>query len=178
MLAGPLQPNPKKGRGCVIILAIVMGLFTLVVVGSAIVLGLFATSDAGKGTFKAISDGTKVAAKGLKAPGTPELRALGCEQAMVVPMKDFAPVLADLDAAGADAVPNELLVTCQVGAFGTIPTCDKVASTYVNAVGRADGDFYVTVTRQGSGHPECEQTYDANGAAIGLFDPSKKKPKR
>jgi hypothetical protein len=51
MLAGPLQPNPKKGRGCVIILAIVMGLFTLVVVGSAIVLGLFATSDAGKGTF-------------------------------------------------------------------------------------------------------------------------------
>ena len=157
-----------------IVLSIVMGLFLIAIIATAVMIGIFAESDTGKGAFKAISDGTKVAAKGMKAPGTPELRALGCDQAMVIPMKDFAGVLADLDAAGANAVPDELLVTCQVGTFGTMPTCDQVASTYVAAVGSANGDFFVTVTRQGSGHSECEQTYDADGVAVG----APVKPKR
>jgi len=151
----------------VIALSIVMAIFAIIFIGSAIVLGMFAASDTGKGAFKAISDGTKVAAKGMKAPGTAELRALGCEQAMVVPMKEFAPILADLDASGANAVPDELLVTCQASTFGKPPSCDEVASTYVRAIGRANGDFFVTVTRQGSGKPECQQTYDATGDSVG-----------
>lgn len=167
MMEGPPQPQPKRGRGCVIALSIVMAIFAVVLIGSVIAIGLFAASDTGQGAFKAISDGTKVATKGMKAPGTPELRALGCEQAMVVPMKDFASVLADLDAAGAGSVPDELLVTCQASTFGKPPSCDDVARTYVGAVGRASGDFFVTVTRQGSGQAECEQTYDANGDSIG-----------
>lgn len=165
---------PKKGRGCVVLLSIAMSILALLVIVVIVAVGLFATSDAGKGTFKALSDGTKVATKGLKAPGTPELRALGCDQAMVVEMKDFAVVMSDLDAGDMSSVPNDLLVTCQGKAFSDPPTCDEVAAAYVSAVGTPASNFYVTVTRQGDGKPTCEQRYDPRGLAIGST--AKRKP--
>jgi hypothetical protein len=158
---------PTRGRGCVIALSIAMAIIGIGIVAAVIGFAMFATSDTGKGALKAISDGTKVAAKGLKAPGTPELRALGCQQAMVTEMRDFATVMGDLDAGDMSTVPNDLLVTCQGKAFETPPTCDEVASTYVRAVGKASSEFFVTVTRQGSSKPDCEQLYDETGVSLG-----------
>lgn len=162
-------PPPKKGMsGCVIALLIVgsLGLVGAIIAGVGIY--AIATSDAGKTAFKVIGETTKIAEKGMKAPGTPEIRALGCEQAMVIDMKDFAVLMNDILDAGADAsAADGLMVTCQVRSGGKPPSCDDVASTYVGAVGVASSQFMVSVTRQGNSNPLCQATYDSTGSLIG-----------
>ncbi|HSQ65950.1 MAG TPA: hypothetical protein VLM85_22165 [Polyangiaceae bacterium] len=166
---GPAAPPPKKGMsGCMIALLVVGSVALLggIVVGVGIY--LFATSDAGKTAIKVIGEGSKLAEKGMNAPGTPELRALGCEQAIVLDMKDVTALMGDLIDAGPDAgMPEGLMVTCQVRGGARAPSCDDVAATYVRAVKSAGSEFVVTVQRQGDSHPLCESTYDASGAFIG-----------
>ena len=101
----PQMPPPaqKKGMsGCMIafIVVSIVGFVTAVVVGVAIY--LVATSNAGKTAIKLVGEGSKLAQKGLNAPGTAELRTLGCEQAVVLDMKDVGDMMNDVfDAAWA-----------------------------------------------------------------------------
>jgi len=162
-------PPPKKGvSGCVIALAIVGGIVLLGGIAAGIGIYAFATSDIGKTTFKVLGEGTKIVQEGMKAPGTPEIRALGCEQAMVLDMKDFAALMSDILDAGPDAaMPEGLMVTCQVRSASRAPSCDDVAATYVGAVGVARSQFVVSVQQQGNSNPLCQSTYDATGAFVG-----------
>ncbi len=161
---GPPPPQ-KKMSGCVI--ALIVGGVVLLLGSIAVGIGVyaFATSKVGKTAFKVIGEGTKIAERGLKAPGTPEIRALGCEQAMVLDMKDFAALMSDLVDAGTDAgMPDGLMITCQVQSATKSPACDVIASTYVKAVGVASADFTVTVQTPNGKKPICESTYDTKGA--------------
>ena len=125
---------------------------------------LAATSKAGKATIKLVGGATKIAAEGVNAPGTPELRALGCDPAMVMDEKEVADLVNDTLDAGVKMTGAEgLLVTCQVPASSAPPTCDDVAKTYVRAVGRARAEFVVDVQKQGERDPVCESSYDADG---------------
>lgn len=162
-------PPPKKGvSGCVIALAIVGGIVLLGAIAAGVGIYAFATSDIGKTAFKVIGEGTKIVQEGMKAPGTPEIRALGCEQAMVLDMKDFAALMSDVLDAGPDAaMPEGLMVTCQVRSAARAPSCDDVASTYVGAVGVARSPFVVNVQQQGNNNPICQSSYDATGAFLG-----------
>ncbi len=154
--------------GCAIALLVVGILLALGGVAVGIGIYAFATSDVGKTAFKVIGEGTKIAQEGLKAPGTAELRALGCDQAMVLDMKDFAALVNDIvDAGSAAAAPTGLMVTCQVRGAAKSPSCNDVASTYVKAVGVAGSEFTVTVQAQGGSKPICESSYDATGARVG-----------
>jgi hypothetical protein len=160
-------PPPKKGMsGCMIAFIVVgaVGLVTAIVVGVA--LYFIVTSKSAQTAFKVIGEGTKMAQKGLTAPGTNELRALGCEQAMVLDLKEVGTTMMDILDAGIDGgVPEGLMVTCQVRR-GKIPSCDDVASTYITAVGTASADFTVSVQRSGDNHAICEATYDTSGALL------------
>lgn len=163
----PIAPPPKKGMsGCVIAMIVVgvVGFVTAIVGG--VILYFVATSDTAQTAFKVLGEGTKIAQKGLTAPGTTELRALGCEQAMVIDLKEVGTTMMDIFDAGIDAsLPEGLMVTCQVRR-GRAPSCDDVASTYVRAVGTASAEFTVTVQRQGDGTAMCESTYDTSGALL------------
>lgn len=161
------QPPPqrKSGRGCLIAVAVVGGLMLLSALVLVVGFVLFAQSDVGKTTFKVIGEGTRIAQKGMKAPGAKEVRALGCDQALVIDASDIAEFMEILDAGDAAGMPQTSFVSCQVSGMSKAPSCDDVATTYVTAIGgSAPNGFIVSVTRQGSSQPVCQSMYDEEGA--------------
>lgn len=166
----PPPPPQKKGMsGCMVafIVVSVVGFVTALVVGIGLYLVL--TSNAGKTAIKLVGEGTKLAQKGLNAPGTAELRALGCEQAIVLDMKDVGDMMNDiLDAGLPDSGVEGLIVTCTLPSRGGAAiSCDDVARTYVTANGgTASAEFVVTVKRQNDSRELCESTYDTSGALV------------
>lgn len=158
-------PPPKKGMsGCMIALLVVgiVGLVTAIVVGVGAY--LFATSSVGKTAIKLVNEAPKLAEKGMNAPGMTEVRALGCEQAFALDMKDVGDLMSDLVDAGKN-MPDALMITCQVRAGARAPTCDDVASTYIGAVKTSSKAFVVTVQQQGK-KAQCESSYDTTGSPI------------
>jgi hypothetical protein len=155
--------------GCMIafIVVSIIGLVTAIVGGIAIY--LVVTSSAGQSAIKVIGGTTKLATEGLNAPGTPELRALGCEQAIVLDMKKVGELMNDaFDAGlGVDSGVEGLLVTCTLPARATPIACDDVAKTYVRAVGgTASAEFTVNVKRQNESTELCSSTYDESGTLV------------
>ena len=168
-----MNPNPmpppaapkKKMSGCAIALIIVGGIFVVLVIAAGIGLAVFLRSDTGRKVFDVVDKTGKAVSKGINAPGTKEVRAAGCPQAIVLDMADMAGIVDDfIDAgAGRTGIPDELMVLCQ-GNFGDkLPSCDEVAKAYVGAVGMADKPFTVSVRRQGNNHALCEVKYSMSG---------------
>jgi hypothetical protein len=112
------------------------------------------------------ADNATVAIEGQRAPGTAELRALGCDPAIVVDM-------ARLLGGAAHIEPGEprTMITCDVAATVEAPPgCDRVAATYFRAVGGTVADAVaVRVLRMGSPTPACSRLYAPTGADLGTF---------
>lgn len=141
----------------------------VVVVGGVLLLRGCSTGSSGVSAKAAPPDlGASAAADGMSAKGTAQMRALGCEQALVV---DMARVLG-----GASHIePGEprFMVTCDVGTASTAPApgCERVSAVYFGAVGIPDGDVCVRVLRGGAPQPLCSRLYAPTGADLGTFPP-------
>jgi hypothetical protein len=108
-----------------------------------------------------------LADEGARARGTPELRALGCDHALVV---DMARLLGD--AGHVREGEPRFMVTCDVAPTASIPSCEQVEATYYAALGGlAEGNVGIRVSRSGSGTPSCSRLYAPNGADLGAFPP-------
>lgn len=167
---GPLPPPPKKGTsGWLIALGIVGGVLFLGVVVVVVAVVAFVRSDVGQTTIKVVGASKHLLDKGTNAPGAANVRAMGCDQALVWTMADFQELMDAFDAsAGAGAPPDDVMVMCQVQAMHPAPKCDDVAATYVGAIGgSAAGKITVIVQQQGNNHPICENRYDATGTYLG-----------
>jgi hypothetical protein len=106
-----------------------------------------------------------VGEEGMRAPGTAELRQLGCDHALVV---DMAKLLGD-PARVRDGEPR-YMVTCDVSPASEAPTCERAAAVYLAAIGgMADAAFGVRVLREGASAPVCSHLYAPNGADLGVF---------
>jgi hypothetical protein len=69
-----------------------------------------------------------------------------------------------------EAGEPRFMVTCDVGTSGgTAPTCERVSSAYFGAVGTADGNVCVRVSRAGAAQPTCSRLYAPTGADLGTF---------
>ena len=150
---GPID-EPKK-----------MPLVVKILIGVAVLVGILFVACVGAGVWFANSEGAKefmeatIAAQ--SAPGTEELRDLGCTTAMVMTFGDVSGIVGGLiEEADLGVAPETPLVICQA-ATGA-PTCDEVASTYLAAVSPG-GPFSVQV--EGSG-AECQMFFDAAGNPI------------
>jgi len=172
--AAPQPPRPvppkKSNRGCLIALAIVGGVGFVIVAVAAFGIYRFANSSQGKMVFGTIGDVAELAAEAQHAPGTKEVRALGCDTAMAMDMDRMTSIMHErLDASS--TVPSEfsMLVVCQLGMFSSKspPTCDDVASTYVSAAGPPARGLAVNVQR-GSGRANtlCSTLYDSAGTKV------------
>jgi hypothetical protein len=149
---------------------LVVGILAVVsAIAVAIGVYLFATSSVGKTAIKIVNEAPKLAEKGMNAPGMAEVRALGCEQALVLDMNDVGDLMSDIIDAGSGkktGMPDGLLITCQVRPGARAPSCDDIASTYVATVKTASKDFMVTVQEQGNSRTLCDSSYDTSGASI------------
>jgi hypothetical protein len=145
------------------------GAGAVVVVLVGIVLAVRSCSDAtpsgprpGSGDLNAHAS---AADEGTRAPGTTELRQLGCEHALVV---DMAKLLGDASLVRRDE--PRYMVTCDVPAAVEPPTCERAAAAYFGAVGgTVDDNVGVRVLREGSSAPACSRLYAPNGADLGTF---------
>jgi hypothetical protein len=110
----------------------------------------------------ASSEGAAIASAGMDAPGTAELRSLGCDPAIVI---DMAKLLGNAGAVR----PGEprYVVTCDVQGQAA-PTCERAAATYFSARGvTAAGDVNIRVSRPGTSAPLCSRRYAPSGADLG-----------
>ncbi|HEY1691901.1 MAG TPA: hypothetical protein VGG39_07050 [Polyangiaceae bacterium] len=106
-----------------------------------------------------------VAAEGMRAKGTDELRALGCDPPIVV---DMARLLGD--ASRIEPGEPRFMVTCDLGASAATIPCDRVAVTYFRAIGgTAEYPVGVRILRAGGVTPLCSELYAPNGADLGTF---------
>ncbi|HEY6461372.1 MAG TPA: hypothetical protein VIY73_14500 [Polyangiaceae bacterium] len=106
-----------------------------------------------------------VAAEGMHAKGTDELRALGCDPPLVV---DMARLLGD--ASGIEPGEPRFMVTCDLGSSAAAVPCDRVAVTYFRAIGgTAEYPVGVRVLRAGGLTPLCSELYAPTGADLGTF---------
>ena len=167
----PAQAQKKKGgNGCLVALGIVGGLLLLFAILAGVVLWRVLRTDEAQAVIGAVGDATKAVKKGLNAPGTEELRKLGCEEAAVIDLADFMQIANRFIKDGGAVDPTKVdgrMVTCGLTAFQKDLTCDQVAKAYVAALGgRSDKPFSLTVQRQGHDRALCEVEYDEHGVPV------------
>jgi hypothetical protein len=150
---GPPQgPPPKKGMNGCLLAALIVGGIGIVV---AAIAGIF--------IYKAAKAITAVAEEGLNAPGSAELRAAGCEAAVVM---DLSKISALFDAGATQGSTPGIVISCATSPAKKAPTCDDLAKTYVKAVGAPGTDFIVQVQPQGGAKPDCKKVYSPKGTFL------------
>jgi hypothetical protein len=173
----PMGPPPKKKgvpTGCLVAIVAVL-LFFGTIAAAVFFIGYKVSQDKDvQNVFGAIGDATKIMAEAQAAPGTAELRALGCEQAMALdPVKLMKIADRFTDAGTAPpATPSDvhMMVMCQVGAFGTPPACDDAARAYVRGASPS-GKFMVSVQQGSSKNKQCTGIYSPSGTLVGPGTP-------
>lgn len=165
------RPQPKKsGNGCLIAMAIVGGVLLLIGIFVGIGVYRFVSSSEGQKLVAVVGEGAKIAAEAQTAPGTPELKKLGCKQPMVMSMERLLKLTQQLSDAGDGEVGDlSVMVMCPVGILDTPPACDAVARTYVGAVPRPTGNFAVTVSEQSKNKPYCSYLYSPDAKRLSEF---------
>jgi hypothetical protein len=118
-----------------------------------------------RATGQGADDNASVGREGMQAPGTAELRQIGCRQAVVL---DMARLLGD--AARVREGEPRTVVTCDVPAAAVSPDCERVGAAYFAAIGGASvGRVGVRVLRDGAQQPVCSRLYAPSGADLGSF---------
>jgi hypothetical protein len=134
-------------NGCLLAALIVGGLVVFVGIVGAIFV------------WKAAKAITQVAEQGLNAPGAAELRAAGCDAAVVMDMSKISSLF---DAGGASSGTEGILISCSTTAGRAAPSCDDLAKTYVKAVGAPGTNILVEVQPRGA-PPTCKKVYGPKG---------------
>jgi hypothetical protein len=166
---GPLPPPKKKGISTGCIIAIVMVLLFFGGIGAVVlVIGYTVSQDKDvQNVFGAIGDATKIVAEAQTAPGTAELRGLGCEQAMALDpakMAKIADRFTDAGVAPPSTANFDRIVMCQVSAFGTAPSCDDAARAYVR--GASPSNNFMLSVQEANKHRSCGGIYSPAGALL------------
>jgi hypothetical protein len=164
-------PTSKKRSGCLIALGVVVGLLLLLALIAGLFIWRWVKSEKGQMVIGAVGDATKAARKGFNAPGTAELRAAGCQQAVVIDSADMASIVkrfikdGGIDDAELNAQLGKLLIACDVGYGDEAPDCDELARAYLKAAGRAKRPFEIRVQGQGN-KPLCVGDYNQDGKRL------------
>jgi hypothetical protein len=129
----------------------------------------FVESPTGKKILAAPKKASEFLEEASKAPGTREMRAIGCAEAAVIDPEKMVDLIVDLFPDGGtvtrNGAPIKAILSCRVRESGP-PTCDEVKAAYLRGVHKAPGPFLIQVSAFGKRTCECHATYDANGTKI------------
>jgi hypothetical protein len=162
--------------GCVIAVA-VFGLFALLVGGRVAWAGwkVWQNPDVQRGV--AIAGGAmNLAREAQTAPGTAEVRAAGCTQAMAVTpeaLRRFVELTVP-DAGAASRIPTHPMVFCALARRDSerAPGCPDVARAYARGASPSPTRIAVQVSVQGEQSPRCQGVFAPDGQAAGELDPA------
>ena len=172
---GPYQPPgfvppKKKGMsGCLLAFLITGGLFLVMGIGGGLWF-YFSFKD----FVDASGDMMGIVVKARNAPGTDEVRELGCQDAVALDMKELTKVAQRFEDAMAkreNREPKELDLDGEAAFYVQCSnpkkklSCEDVAKTFIKAV-EPNGRIVVGV-QTGSGSKECTETFDQTGKKLG-----------
>ncbi|NUO52183.1 MAG: hypothetical protein HOV80_25295 [Polyangiaceae bacterium] len=167
---GYVQPPKKKGmNGCLLAFLITGGLFLVMGIGGGI---WFYISF--KDFVDASGDMMGIVVKARNAPGTDEVRELGCQDAVALDMKELTKVAQRFEDAMAkreNREPKELDLDDEAAYYVQCSnpkkklSCEDVAKTFIKAV-EPKGRIVVGV-QTGSSSKECTETFDQTGKKLG-----------
>ncbi|MFO0586188.1 MAG: hypothetical protein U0441_01550 [Polyangiaceae bacterium] len=163
----PGAPPKKKGLSTGCWIAIVIVLVFLGSIGAVLAyIGYKVSTDPEvQHVMGAVGDAVNLAAEAQSAPGTNELRNLGCEQAMALDMAKMEKLLNSMTDAGVTpgAVSGDVekMVMCQSNGYGTMPTCDAAAKAYVKGASPRK-KFMLSVQQHGK--QNCTGVYAPDGS--------------
>jgi len=169
---GPMPPQKKKGMstGCIIAIVVVAVFFASVAAVVGFIGYKISTDKDVQNVMGALGDAATLAAEAQSAPGTAELRGIGCEQAMALDMAKMEKMMRSFVDAGPGASPSKpagtdvgKMVVCQASAFGTAPTCDDAARAYVKGASPTK-NFLLSV--QQNKRDSCSNLYAPNGTIV------------
>ncbi|MBW2713296.1 MAG: hypothetical protein JRC77_06045 [Deltaproteobacteria bacterium] len=114
----------------------------------------------------------------MVAPGTKEMRKLGCDQAMAIDMGKFAKFTEAFEEDIESEGPNEELsgitmVFCQYGSLfdSDGPVCDEVVHAYISGANPLiEDELAVMVQHSNAEEPECAAFYSGDGEYLRPFD--------
>lgn len=172
-MSGEPTPAPKAPRWWLRILLSLMAFFLLVFVGIAVAAYRWGNRPENREKLGAMPDLMKIGLESATAPGTAELRALGCSNAVVMDgarLNDLTERLQRLsgegDAGAATMQAQVVTLYCGV-AKGRALGCDQVARTYAEAAPTAPGPYLVVVQEdRGRAGPLCQGVYDRAGQLL------------
>lgn len=148
------------------IVLVVLGGLVMALALTALIAGYrFLKSDRGRVVVGVLGDGYQLIKKARSAPGTRELRQMGCNEAMVMDADDLRRMLekhVEDARADAGASPFGDYVYCKVSLLTKPLACNDVARKYVAAAGARRKSFIVAVEKAGGG-AYCTEQYDGTG---------------
>ena len=118
MMTSPsAPPRKKKTSGLVLLLGVIGGGFLLITVALRLVVWRVMSTPGGQAIVGAVGESVRIMQKAQKAPGTKELRAMGCKTAMVLDMDELARLAQSFDGSRPKQPPTESMgsmVACGV----------------------------------------------------------------
>ena len=169
----PARPAKKGPSGCFIALMVVVGLGVLGMIALGVVVYSVASQPEFKEMFGAV-------AGMMNAPGREELRAAGCEEALVMDLRPMAQMARRQaqERGGTEGAPtdaelaeieelDQVFALCIFDAKEPTLDCAAVARAYLGAVPEPPPSVAAVVQRSGQDEPVCAQRYDATGRLLG-----------
>ena len=168
----PLPPQAARKRPAyLIVIYVVLGLVGFFLVTGGIGIWLFLRSETGQKIVSTVGKSMTLMQQAATAPGTQELRARGCTNAMVIPMRKMAEIVRGMSEDAARDLESKMpgdgtIVMCQVNvaSAGSAPACADVARIYAAAVPQAPERFGVTV--QSRNKSSCDGMYTRDGTFV------------
>lgn len=167
----PPAANQKKPMsGCLIAILVVLGLFMVGGLVAALGIYRFSQSEEGQKVFGVVGETIKAQADAMDAPGTAEMKAAGCGQAMVMDLSKIMQAVGEMED---KKVPGDDAVMLMVNCITSQPEldCDAVKDVYLAAVPTPAAAFLVQVTEQKFGvqtKPRCQQVYAPDGTKLDI----------
>lgn len=172
-MSGEPTPAPQAPRWWLRILLGLMAFFLLVIVGIGVATYRWANRPDNREKLGAVSDLIKMGVESATAPGTAELRALGCSNAVVMDGERLNVLTERLQRLAGDRDGGSAAVEVQMATlFCGVPKgkslgCDQVARAYAQAVPTAPEPYLIVVQEdRGRGAPLCQGLYDRSGQLV------------
>jgi hypothetical protein len=167
-----VQPTAKKRRLPVIVY-VLLGVAGALILTCGAGVAWLASSERGKQFLEATRETVEVFEGATSAPGTGELRELGCDDVMVILGSELVGAMKRLglevpaEVQQGDLSPGLLIVFCRTDALGSAPpACADLARTYASAVPAPPERFMVMAEQRGRSESGCHGIYSPEGELL------------
>jgi hypothetical protein len=169
-----MHPSPPREKKRLPVVAwLLLGVFGALLLTCGAGVAWLVSSEKGRKFLEAAQETAEVFDGAATAPGTVQLKALGCEEAAVLRGEEL---LAAFERFGVELpqpdpkheLPRDLLIVfCRNGMLGDAPPgCGEIARTYAAAVPAPPERFMVHAEKRGKREAGCRGVYSPTGELL------------